>query len=85
MRAAASLRPGKAGFPVAQLGRVRWSLYIPYVRPMNAAAAHTHATSSSPASNEFLLKPNRHPVLWAAIAYSAGIVAGIHCVRPPAV
>src|SRR5580704_11251307 len=31
-----------------------------------------------PAHNEFLLKPNRQPMLWAAIAYSAGIVAGIY-------
>jgi hypothetical protein len=36
----------------------------------------------SPAPNEFLLKPTRHPMLWAAIAYSAGIVAGIYFVRP---
>jgi competence protein ComEC len=33
---------------------------------------------ATPIPNEFRLKPTRQPMLWAALAYSAGIVAGEH-------
>src|SRR5271170_4064301 len=29
------------------------------------------------------LKPPRQPMLWAALSYSVGIVAGVHAWRPP--
>jgi|HubBroStandDraft_6_1064221.scaffolds.fasta_scaffold00041_56 competence protein ComEC len=32
---------------------------------------------------EFQLKPTRQPMLWAALAYSAGIIAGVYAWRPP--
>ncbi|MGA9507794.1 MAG: ComEC/Rec2 family competence protein [Candidatus Sulfotelmatobacter sp.] len=32
--------------------------------------------------NEFQFKPTRQPMLWAALAYSAGIIAGTHLSRP---
>ena len=32
--------------------------------------------------NEFQFKPTRQPMLWAALAYSAGIIAGTHFSRP---
>src|ERR1017187_2201723 len=35
-----------------------------------------------PAPSEFQLKPPRQPMLWAALAYSAGIVAGTYLSRP---
>ena len=31
-----------------------------------------------PVPNEFRLKPTRQPMLWAALAYSVGVVAGAH-------
>src|SRR5579863_7559791 len=31
---------------------------------------------------EFQLKPARQPVLWAALAYASGIIAGAHLLRP---
>ena len=36
-----------------------------------------------PTPPEFQLKPTRQPLLWAALAYSAGIVAGTYVGRPP--
>jgi competence protein ComEC len=39
---------------------------------------------SEPASPlEFKLKTVRQPMLWAALAYASGIVAGVHLERPP--
>jgi competence protein ComEC len=37
----------------------------------------------APAPPEFQLKPARQPMLWAALAYSSGIVAGVYAWRPP--
>ncbi|MGB7599181.1 MAG: ComEC/Rec2 family competence protein [Candidatus Sulfotelmatobacter sp.] len=41
-------------------------------------------TQSAPPSlpNEFQLKPTREPMLWAALAYAAGIIAGTHFYCP---
>jgi len=36
----------------------------------------------APARLEFQLKPARQPMLWAALAYSLGIVAGVYAWRP---
>ncbi|MGB8990169.1 MAG: ComEC/Rec2 family competence protein [Candidatus Sulfotelmatobacter sp.] len=35
-----------------------------------------------PSPNEFQFKPTRQPMLWAAVLYSAGIIAGTHFSRP---
>jgi hypothetical protein len=45
---------------------------------------HTQSTQpqSLPHPREFQLKPTRQPMLWAALAYSSGIVAGCHAWRP---
>src|ERR1700722_12629509 len=37
---------------------------------------------SAPLPHEPQLKPTRQPLLWAALAYSLGIVAGVHAWRP---
>ena len=37
---------------------------------------------SAPRAPEFQLKPTRQPMLWAALAYSLGIVAGVYAWRP---
>jgi competence protein ComEC len=37
---------------------------------------------ASPAPPDFHLKPTRQPMLWAALAYSSGIVAGVYAWRP---
>ena len=37
---------------------------------------------SPPTPPKFQLKPTRQPMLWAALAYSVGIVAGTHAWRP---
>src|ERR1700689_1560103 len=37
---------------------------------------------SLPHPREFQLKPTRQPMLWAALAYSSGIVAGFYVWRP---
>jgi len=39
----------------------------------------------APAPLEFHLKPTRQPMLWAALAYSFGIIAGTHLWHPPLV
>src|ERR1700730_18081257 len=31
---------------------------------------------------EFQFKPTRQPMLWAALAYASGVVAGVHALRP---
>ena len=40
------------------------------------------SSQSLPPSTEFQLKPTRQPMLWAALAYAAGIIAGIHFAHP---
>src|SRR5260370_28034689 len=39
-------------------------------------------SSDPPPPPEFHLKPTRHPMLWAALSYSSGIVAGAYAWRP---
>jgi len=38
--------------------------------------------SAPPTPFEFQLKPTRQPMLWAALAYSSGIIAGVYAWRP---
>jgi competence protein ComEC len=38
--------------------------------------------SPAPIPQESQLKPPRQPMLWAALSYSAGIIAGVHAWRP---
>jgi competence protein ComEC len=40
------------------------------------------SSQSPPLSNDFQLKPTRQPMLWAALAYAAGIIAGAHFAHP---
>src|ERR1700693_2721140 len=37
---------------------------------------------SPPPPHQFQLKPTRQPMLWAAVSYSAGILAGVYAWRP---
>ena len=37
---------------------------------------------SAPLPREFRLKPTRQPMLWAALSYSTGVIAGVHAWRP---
>ena len=37
---------------------------------------------SPPPTHEFKLKPTRQPMLWAALSYSSGIIAGLYAWRP---
>jgi competence protein ComEC len=49
---------------------------------MNAALAPNQAAASPSPPLEFHLKPTRQPMLWAALFYSSGIVAGFYAWRP---
>ncbi len=60
-------------------------------RPVNLrplTPEQTNATSLQPPNRqprstaEFQLKPTRQPMLWAALLYSLGIIAGVHAWRP---
>src|SRR5271165_2474337 len=37
---------------------------------------------SAPLPHKFRLKPTRQPMLWAALSYSSGIIAGVYAWRP---
>ena len=37
---------------------------------------------SPPSPHKFQLKPTREPMLWAALSYSSGIIAGVYAWRP---
>jgi hypothetical protein len=74
----AARRPGK---PLGVSPRANPSTPL-HARPTNAAPARNPNSPPPPSPREFHLKPTRQPMLWAALSYASGIVAGVHAGRP---